>query len=110
MSADLELIAAEISGKTGQTLEKVQAALSAMTDAAPPTGCKQFGLNCTPKGRKRGRPPHPALVQLRELFPEWSERTIARYHHAYQLLISAGVGEDVRRNLVELYTRKNGSV
>jgi hypothetical protein len=62
-----------------------------------------------PDGRKPGRPPSEQLRSLRKLFPEFSERTIARYARALRLLAFADVSGDVERRLFERCKRANGN-
>lgn len=106
---DLDTMAAEIAMQTKAPVAQVRGGLEQMTPAMRADVCKRFGLSYTPNGRKRGRPEDPVLTQLRGLFPEKSPRTIARYARALRLLTVAGVSEDVRRNLVETYSRPGGS-
>ena len=106
---DLDLLAVEIAGKTGSPVTQVREGLDKFDSAGLASVCKALGLNFTPNGRKRGRPQHPALIQLRQLWPEKSPRTVARYARALRMLAEAGVSEQVTRNLVETYTRDGGS-
>jgi hypothetical protein len=77
--------------------------------------------NIPPAGRKRGRPADPILKGLREMFPLWSDRTIARYKAAMERMRLGGATTDdigwlldhckrksgtLRVNLLERYTRK----
>jgi len=63
-----------------------------------------------PVGRKRGRPVDPKLQFCREMFPLWSERTIARYKAAMDRLIALGFTQaDIDRTIAEA-TRKRGTL
>jgi hypothetical protein len=62
-----------------------------------------------PDGRKRGRPQDPYLVLYRSLFTDWSPRTIARYHHASQLLREACASDDEHKSIIASLLRPNGS-
>jgi hypothetical protein len=63
-----------------------------------------------PIGRKPGRPRDQILDAYRQLFPEWSERTLARYAKARRYLVVAGFTIDEQREFTKRATRPNGTV
>ena len=63
-----------------------------------------------PPGRKRGRPVDPKLQLCREMFPLWSERTIARYKASMDRMILLGASsEDIDRVFKQVQW-KNGKL
>jgi hypothetical protein len=62
-----------------------------------------------PNGRK-GRPRDPQLAFYRNLFPDWSERTIARYARASKRLRLMNVSYDETCEAIRLACRDNGTI
>ena len=60
--------------------------------------------------QRAGRPPDPLRTKARELFPEWSDRTCARYWWAMQTLNRLVSPDEVRavRAVAALATGPNG--
>jgi hypothetical protein len=67
-------------------------------------------LNSLPNGTKRGRPEDPALALYRQLFPEWSPRTIARYAGAMRRLDVMGYSDEQSVDVLRLVTGGNGTI
>jgi hypothetical protein len=45
----------------------------------------------------------------RQMFPEWSERTRARWARAMRMMVATGVPGDVQKTVLKNATRPNGS-
>jgi len=67
-------------------------------------------LGFVPDGRKPGRPRNEVLAHLRSLFPEYSERTVARLHRGLDLLAWGEVPDEVQQRVLKRCTRPNGSL
>lgn len=63
-----------------------------------------------PNGRKPGRPPSRTLAYAAATFPEWSERTRARWARAMGIMIAAEVPADVQQTVISNASRPNGSL
>ncbi|MEW6473434.1 MAG: hypothetical protein AB1679_14275 [Actinomycetota bacterium] len=66
--------------------------------------------------KKTGRPKDPILSMYRELFPEWSDRTLRtfckaeRQWQAFREYAGEEVALEVRKEVTELASRENGSL
>ncbi len=63
-----------------------------------------------PIGRKRGRPRNARLDLYRDIFKEWSPRTLARYQRAMEMLISINYTKEQTKEILRQATRPNGTM
>jgi hypothetical protein len=57
---------------------------------------------------KRGRPKDPLLELARQLFPDVSERSLARWVRGTKMMDAAGVPQDVRERITQRCTTARG--
>jgi len=60
--------------------------------------------------RKPGRPRSPALDTYRQLFREWSPRTLARHRRAMDIMHSLNLVEGEIQKFIEAHMRPNGTL
>lgn len=66
-------------------------------------------MSSMPNGRKPGRPQAPELVVARNMFPDASERTRARWARAARLFDKALIDRADKAQAMQACTRPNGS-
>jgi hypothetical protein len=63
-----------------------------------------------PIGRKRGRPKDPLLAQFRSLFPEWSERSLARFADGERRMTAMGYTVEQKCDVIKRVRRPRGGI